>query len=155
MSPTIHEMRFYTFGKVPDLDARRERSCAPSRIALRITDSHCQACQAGVTYSKERGRELSSQWMTSAGEAAIWARLIESQPEGLTPEAARYLLRFRFTENDQSRLQELAERSQDGTLTEEEGREFDSYLHIGNLLAVMQSKARLVLGDSKATQPHS
>jgi hypothetical protein len=64
---------------------------------------------------------------------------MESQPEGLTPEAARYLLRFRFTESDQSRLQDLAERSQAGTLTEEEGREFDSYLRIGNLLAVMQS----------------
>jgi len=74
-----------------------------------------------------------------------------TQPEGLTPEAARYLLRFRFTESDQSRLQELAERSQAGTLTEEEGREFDSYLRIGNLLAVMQSRARLVLSDSEAT----
>ncbi len=98
---------------------------------------------------------MSSESIRSTGEAAIWARLIESQPHGLTPDAARYLLRFRFTENDQSRLQELAERSQTGTLTEDEGREFDSYLHIGNLLAVMQSEARLVLSDSKATQPHS
>ncbi len=98
---------------------------------------------------------MSSQSIPSTGEAAIGARLIESQPDGLTPEAARYLLRFRFTENDQSRLQELADRSQAGTLTEDEGREFDSYLHIANLLAVMQSKARLVLSDSKTTQPHS
>ena len=97
---------------------------------------------------------MSSQ-ITPTGEAAIWARLIESQPEGLTPDAARYLLRFRLDENDQSRLQELAERSQAGTLTAEEGLEFDSYLRIGNLLAVMQSKARLALSDSKATPPHS
>lgn len=99
---------------------------------------------------------MSSQAIPSTNEAAIWARLIESQPDGLTPEAARYLLRFRFAENDQSRLHELAERSQAGTLTEDEGREFDSYLHIGNVLAVMQSKARLVLSsDVKATQPRS
>jgi hypothetical protein len=89
---------------------------------------------------------VSSQLITPRGEAAIWARLIESQPEELTPEAAKYLLGLGFTENDQARLQELADRSQDGTLSEDEGREFDSYLHIGNLLSVMQSKARLVLG---------
>jgi hypothetical protein len=93
--------------------------------------------------------------ITPRGEAAIWARLIESQPEELTPEAAKYLLGLGFTENDQARLQELADRSQDGTLSEDEGREFDSYLHIGNLLAVMQSKARLVLGGGGSSHPHS
>ncbi len=84
-------------------------------------------------------------------EAAIWARLIDSQPETLTVDTARYLLRFGLGEIDQSRLQELAERSQAGTLSDEEGREFDSYLHVGNLLAVMQSKARQVLSRSEST----
>jgi len=39
----------------------------------------------------------------------------------------------------------LAERSEAGTLTAEELAEFDSYLHIGNWLAVMHSKSRLAL----------
>jgi len=38
---------------------------------------------------------------------------------------------------------ELAERSEAGVLTVEEQAEFDSYLHIGNFLAVLQSKARV------------
>ena len=42
---------------------------------------------------------------------------------------------------------ELAERSEAGTLTAEEQSEFDSYVHIGNFLAVMQSKARLALKE--------
>ncbi|MGH9651923.1 MAG: hypothetical protein ACRD6B_00435 [Bryobacteraceae bacterium] len=62
---------------------------------------------------------------------------------------------MRFTENDQGRLQQLADRSQAGTLSDEEGREFDGYLHIANLLAVMQSKARLVLASQEAPGPHS
>jgi hypothetical protein len=98
---------------------------------------------------------LSSQSITPIGEAAIWARLIESQPEEPTPEAARYLLRFRFTATDQSRMQDLADRSQEGILTEDEGREFDSYLNIGNLLAVMHSKARLVLESQGSPTPRS
>ena len=42
-------------------------------------------------------------------------------------------------------MEQLAELSEAGTLTDEERAEFDSYLHVGNLLAVMQSKARLAL----------
>ncbi len=95
------------------------------------------------------------QSIVPGSEAAIWARLIESQPEELNPEAAKYLLRLGFNDFDQSRLHELADRSQAGTLTEDEGREFDSYLRIGNLLAVMQSKARLALVGEPSAHPHS
>ena len=98
---------------------------------------------------------MSSQLLTPNTEAAIWARLLESQPDRLTREAAEYLLGFRFTERDQLRVQDLAEKSQSGTLTKDEEREFDSYLHVGNLLAVMQSKARLVLHGPDTSRPHS
>jgi imidazolonepropionase-like amidohydrolase len=40
-------------------------------------------------------------------------------------------------------------------LTEEEGLEFDSYLHVGNLLAVMQSRARVALGREARNKPGS
>lgn len=40
---------------------------------------------------------------------------------------------------------QLAERSEAGALTAKEQVEFDGYLHVGNLLAVMQSRARLAL----------
>jgi hypothetical protein len=83
--------------------------------------------------------------MTPKSEAAIWARLIDA----LTPDAARYLLAFRFTDVDQSRMQDLAEKSEAGTLTDHEAREFDSYLHVGNLLAVMHSKASMILYGSE------
>lgn len=98
---------------------------------------------------------MSSQTLIPNSEAAIWARLFESQPDQLTRDAAQYLLGFGFTERDERRMQELAEKSQAGTLTEDEEREFDSYLHIGNLLAVIQSKARIVLHDPVASKPHS
>lgn len=98
---------------------------------------------------------MSSQLLAPNSEAAIWARLIESQPDALTRDAAEYLLGFGFTERDERRMQDLAEKSQAGTLSEHEQREFDSYLHIGNLLAVMQSKARLVLHGPASSKPHS
>jgi hypothetical protein len=95
---------------------------------------------------------LSTQLVTPNSEAAIWARLIESQPRDLTPEAARYLLSLGFGESDLVRMEKLADRSQAGTLTEDEAAEFDSYLPIGNLLAVMQSKARLALAQAEPSR---
>jgi hypothetical protein len=88
---------------------------------------------------------MGSQILSSNREPAIWARLMQTPGDELSPEAAQYLLSIRFGESDVHRMRHLAERSEDGELTDEERAEFDSYLHVGNLLAVIQSKARLAL----------
>ena len=78
-------------------------------------------------------------------EPAIWARLMQTLGDELLPDAATYLRSIRFGENDVARMGQLPDRSEAGELTDEERAEFDSYLHIGNLLAVIPSKARLAL----------
>jgi len=79
-------------------------------------------------------------------EAEIWARLMRAQKSQLSPEAAEFLLSVNFDEEDRRRMLDLAQRSEGGDLTPEEEAEFDSYLHVGNFLAIMQSKARIALG---------
>ena len=86
---------------------------------------------------------MSSQLLSPNREAAIWARLMRTQE--LSSDAAKFLLSIDFGDRDRQRMLKLAERSEAGSLTAEDLAEFDSYLHIGNLLAVMQSKARLAL----------
>jgi hypothetical protein len=88
---------------------------------------------------------MSSQLLSPNREAAIWARLIRAQKDDLSSDAAEFLLSISFDERDQKRKLELADRSEAGILAAEEQAEFDSYLHIGNFLSVMQSKARLAL----------
>jgi hypothetical protein len=95
---------------------------------------------------------MSSQVLSPNSEAAIWARLMQAHKNRLSPEAAEFLLAVDFDQSDQQRMLHLAERSEAGTLTAEERIEFDGYLHVGNLLAVMRSKARLALN---ATLDHS
>ncbi len=85
-------------------------------------------------------------------ESAILARLIQTRREPLSPEAANYLLSLRFDESDVSRMNELSELARLGTLGAEEEAELDSYIHVNNLLAVMQSKARLALQHAPAAQ---
>ena len=94
---------------------------------------------------------MSFQAITPNSEAAILARLIQTQDRNLVPEAAEYLLSFAFEPHDLERMNQLARRSQTGTLKGKEREELESYLHVSNLLAVMQSKARQFL---KAHESH-
>jgi hypothetical protein len=98
---------------------------------------------------------MSSQLLSPNREAAIWARLMRAQEDDLSSDAAEFLLSIDFEEDDRQRMANLAERSEAGTLTAEEQAEFDSYLHIGNFLAVMQSKARLALKRKPRNSPSS
>jgi len=88
---------------------------------------------------------MDTQMLNPNREPGIWARLMQTPGDDLSPAAAEYLLSIRFAEGDIDRMQHLAERSETAELTDEERAEFDSYLHVGNLLAVIQSKARLAL----------
>jgi hypothetical protein len=85
-------------------------------------------------------------------EAVVWARLMQAQTNVLSPEAAEYILSIGLPQDDRNRMEQLAESSEAGTLTEQERAELEAYLHVGNLLAVMQSKARITLGR-RPTEP--
>jgi hypothetical protein len=83
--------------------------------------------------------------ITPNTEAAILARIIQSEERELTPEVARYLLAMKLPSSDEECVQELSAKARSGALTDSETQELDSYLHIGILLGVMQSKARRLL----------
>jgi len=91
---------------------------------------------------------MSSQTTNPNTEAAILARLIQIGQEELPRAAAEYLLSIRFDERDTARMNDLSERARQGTLSPSEQAELDSYLHVSNLLAVMQSKGRCALQRS-------
>lgn len=85
---------------------------------------------------------MSSHSIPIDSEAAILTRILETDDQELTPEAARYLLSRKFTTGDEDRVDDLSAKARAGSLTEEESRELDRYLHVASLLAVMQSQAR-------------
>ena len=79
-------------------------------------------------------------------EPAIWARLIQAPRSEISPETARYLMSIDFGDADHARMRELAEKSNEGTLTAEETAELDGYVNIANVLSIMHSQARVALG---------
>jgi len=80
-------------------------------------------------------------------EPAIWARLIQAPKAAISPEAARYLISIDFSDADHARMQELMEKSNEGTLTSEESAELNGYVNIANVLSVMHSRARVALKE--------
>jgi hypothetical protein len=88
---------------------------------------------------------MSSQTTSANTEAAILARLIQFREEDLSRGAAEYLLSIRFGDRDLARMNELSELAGQGKLTSQEQVELDSYIHVSNLLAVLQSKGRTAL----------
>ena len=78
-------------------------------------------------------------------EAAILSRVIDAENGNLTAEAARAILRMGFPAEDCARAEVLAARSREGVLTAAEETELESYRHVGRLLELMKSKARLSL----------
>jgi hypothetical protein len=83
--------------------------------------------------------------MAIVTEADVFNRLIDASNPSLTPEAAAGILQLGYSEADHRRMAELAQRSNEGTLTPDERRELESYVFVGDVLSLLKSKARLSL----------
>lgn len=78
-------------------------------------------------------------------------RLLEPVGSSLTPDAARRLLNARADEAVQARIDELADRCNEGLLTPEEREEYETYVSVSQIVGILQAKARRVLtGDAAA-----
>jgi hypothetical protein len=72
-------------------------------------------------------------------------RILEPLVECLTPESARQLLGFRLDDPTQARLDELAEKSNQGTITEPERDEYLQFVELIDMVGILQAKARKLL----------
>ncbi len=87
------------------------------------------------------GRAIEARADTTS-EIAIFARLLKADEGNMRRDLARYILTLGFDEDDQSRMRDLAERNQEGTLSDKEETELRHYVKAGHLLALLHSKAR-------------
>lgn len=78
-------------------------------------------------------------------ETSILARVFEPVPGAMTPDAARYFLSVKFPPVDVAQMNWLAEKSRQGDLSEAERRDLENYCHVGDLLGILQSKARTII----------
>ena len=76
--------------------------------------------------------------------------LLEPVSRCFTTETAQALSQLKTDEAVSRRIQELAEKANEGLLTESERRDYETCVHVGNVIAILQAKARLHLRQSAA-----
>ncbi len=75
----------------------------------------------------------------------ILQRLLEPVASSLNEEAARQLIGLKADAKAQVRVDELARKCNKGELSPEERSEYESYVLAGEVVAVLQAKARILL----------
>lgn len=71
--------------------------------------------------------------------------LLDPVASFFTPEGAKQLVAFRADAKTQARIDELADKSTAGALTDAECREYDAYLAAIDFITVLQIKARSII----------
>ena len=81
----------------------------------------------------------------------ILEQVLDPFVDCLTPEAARKIVALRADPEAQVRLDELADRANDGALTPNEQAEYEKYRAIFHVITLLQSKARRLLSAQRAS----
>ena len=73
--------------------------------------------------------------------------MLEPLSHSLSVEAARSIAAIQIKPATQARIEELADRSNDGLLTPEERAEYESYVEGAEILSLIKLKARRILNE--------
>lgn len=87
---------------------------------------------------------------TPGHEAELLRRVVDPQRAGWSREVAEAILALSFPPADQERASELAQKAGADALTADERREMEDYRHVGRLIELMQSRARLSIKNLSA-----
>ena len=82
-------------------------------------------------------------------ESDILADVLAADEGDLSPEAARSVLRWKFSSRSVKRINQLARRNQRGAITAAEREVLERYLRVASLVNLLQAKARLSLHAPK------
>jgi hypothetical protein len=84
----------------------------------------------------------------ASSEVGILRRIVDRKHASLSEEAARAILRLDFDMADRRRMNRLAAKNRAGQITSAEEKELDNFIHIGQVLGVLRSKARQALREN-------
>lgn len=83
-------------------------------------------------------------------EAKIINRVIAPERASLAKKVAEAILALGFNETDRRRMDKLAKKAQEGSLSPQERLEAESYERVGHFLSLLKSKARRSIGSAKS-----
>jgi hypothetical protein len=91
--------------------------------------------------------------MSQTRNGQVLERLLGPVSSLLNEKAARKLIGLKADRQTQARVAKLADRCNEGRLTSEERVEYEMYVLVGELIAIFQAKARLLLARRRQSSP--
>jgi hypothetical protein len=83
--------------------------------------------------------------MSQTQSASILDRMLDPLGHSMSLELAKELVELRADPQDQARIDELAEKCNEGLLTDDERDEYERYVQAIHLIGVLQRNAKRVL----------
>lgn len=74
--------------------------------------------------------------------ATLLDRIFDPFTEVLTPESAQRIADWRVDDETQRRVDELAEKANEGALSTAERQDYETYVHVIDFIGILQAKAR-------------
>lgn len=84
--------------------------------------------------------------MGKTANTGMLAELLEPVSASLNEDAARKLVGLRASAKLRARITKLARKCREATLTPEERSEYETLVIAGDVIAILQARARLLLG---------
>ena len=88
--------------------------------------------------------------MSQTLSPSVLDRLLEPLGNRMPLEYAKELVEFRASPDVQARIDQLADKCNEGELTDAERDEYDDYLQAIHLIGILQRKAKRVLANGAA-----
>ena len=86
-------------------------------------------------------------------EVDIWTDVIIPDGHDMPTPEANAVLGWAFSDDAKVRMQELADRNGHNKLSDSEREELEAYINVGQVIGILQAKARLSLKHSSGNGP--
>lgn len=87
---------------------------------------------------------------TLSEEKNVLGRMLEPVARCFTPSVAKKIAELRADAELEARMQELSAKANEGELSDAEQSEYEAYIEAGDIIALLQAKARSVVKNSPA-----
>lgn len=86
--------------------------------------------------------------MQNGSGSAVLEEMLEPVSRSLGLKAARALAALRVDGRTQERVEKLAEKCNEGRLTDDERAEYEAYIQASTLIGILQAKSRRILSKA-------
>lgn len=88
--------------------------------------------------------------MDTEADTIVLDKILAPLASALTPELAQRIISLRADTETQALVDQLGDKANEGTLTDAERRQYDTYVRAGTLISILQAKAKKLLSNGNS-----